>query len=538
MHRLDRVSLGIISLIVLLTATIVAQQNRQEEAEKYYKKWLDQDVVYIITQEERDVFSKLSTMDEKDQFIEQFWLRRDPDLRTALNEYKEEHYRRIAYANQKFGSGIPGWKTDRGRIYITFGEPAQVEYNAGGGTYVRPSYEGSGRTATYPFEIWRYRHIPGIGDDIEIEFVDRSWTGEFKLALYPWEKDMLLHVDGLGETLSERFGLTSRHERPGLHPGHLNNTNYMKKFMGSRFKDRPFARLQQFFNLQRPPKIEQEELQKIVETQVSYRQLPVNTYIHHIWITEESALVPMTIEVPHESLTFTLRPNGLMKARVGVYGRVTSLGGRVEAEFEETLAKEYREDQVIAGRKQGSLYQKLAVLPTGRHKIELVVKDLESGNIGTASKSVNLRRPKPDNMEAGPLLLALQIESLDSFPDEPQSFTIGDMRVVPKVDSTFLPGEDLGVYLQVYNPVLDSSSSAPIVSVEYLISQGDKTVSSFTDGDGSSVEFYSKDRLVLTRKMNLEHLEAGRYRLTVKVNDLISGKTTTAQANFRVAQSS
>lgn len=538
MHRAGRIAFGILSLLLVAGTTAVGQKQRNEEAEKYYKKWLDRDVVYIITESEREVFSKLSTLDEKDQFIEQFWLRRDPDLRSALNEYKEEHYRRIAHANEKFGSGIPGWKTDRGRIYITFGEPAQIEYNAGGGTYVRPSYEGGGRTSTYPFEIWRYRRIAGVGEDVEIEFVDRSWTGEFKLMLYPWEKDMLLQVDGLGETLSERFGLTNRYERPGLHPGNINNTAYMKKFMGSRFKDRPFARLQQFFNLQRAPEIENKELQDIVLTQVSYNQLEVNAIIHHIWINEDSALVPITIEVPHRSLTFIPRENDVMKARIGVYGRVTSIGGRLEAEFEDTLAKEYKGDQVAAGRKQGSLYQKLLALPAGRHKIELVIKDLQSGNIGTATKSVNLRRPKQDSLEAGPLMLAIQMESLDSFPDKPQSFTIGDMRVVPKVDSTFKPSENLGVYLQVYNPVLDSATSAPAVSVEYVISKGAKTVAQITDSDGSSVEYYSKDRLVLARKVSLDKLEAGRYKLTVKINDVISGQSTTAQASFRVVRQS
>jgi len=113
------------TLLVFAVPITVAGQTRertqsliQEEARDYYRKWLDEDVVYIITDEEREIFENLATEEEREQFIEQFWFRRDPDPTTSENEYKEEHYRRIAYANEHFRSGFPGWMTDRGRIYI------------------------------------------------------------------------------------------------------------------------------------------------------------------------------------------------------------------------------------------------------------------------------------------------------------------------------------------------------------------------------------------------------------------------------------
>ena len=93
----------------------------RQELGKVYRRWLDEDVRWIITDEERDTFKRLSNDEERDNFIEQFWLRRDPTPDTIDNEYKEEHYRRIAYANEHFPAGIPGWKTDRGRIYIQIG---------------------------------------------------------------------------------------------------------------------------------------------------------------------------------------------------------------------------------------------------------------------------------------------------------------------------------------------------------------------------------------------------------------------------------
>src|SRR5713101_8643081 len=144
----------------------------QKELDTPYKKWLQEEVPYIISDEERAAFLQLQTNEEREQFIEAFWQRRDPTPDTVENEFKEEHYRRIAYANERFASGIPGWKTDRGRIYIIWGPADEIESHPSGGSYERPPEEGGGTTSTFPFEKWRYRYIEGIGTDIIIEFVD------------------------------------------------------------------------------------------------------------------------------------------------------------------------------------------------------------------------------------------------------------------------------------------------------------------------------------------------------------------------------
>jgi len=170
------------------------QERLRKELERPYKKWLDEDVLYILTDEERKAFKNFTTAEEMEQFIEQFWMRRDPTPDSIENEYKEEHYRRMAYSNERYASGIPGWKTDRGRIYITFGPPDEIESHPSGGTYERPYEEGGGTTSTYPFEKWRYRWIEGIGTDVNIEFVDPTMTGEYRMTMDPSEKDALLHV--------------------------------------------------------------------------------------------------------------------------------------------------------------------------------------------------------------------------------------------------------------------------------------------------------------------------------------------------------
>jgi GWxTD domain-containing protein len=161
-----------------------------------YQKWLNEDAAYIITDQERAAFKGLQSDAEREHFIEQFWLRRDPTPGTAKNEFKEEHYRRIAYANEHFASAIPGWKTDRGRIYITYGPPDEIEDHSSGGTYQRPAAEGGGATVTVPFQQWRYHLIEGVGKDVVIEFVDPNRTGEFRMTMDPGEKDALRYVKG------------------------------------------------------------------------------------------------------------------------------------------------------------------------------------------------------------------------------------------------------------------------------------------------------------------------------------------------------
>src|ERR1041385_3643956 len=191
-------------------ADAAKRSREQENASRVFRKWLDEDVAYIITNEERSAYRALKTDEEREQFIEQFWLRRDPTPDTVENEFKEEHYRRIAYANEHYASGIPGWKTDRGRIYITFGPPDEIEGHPSGGTYQRPAAEGGGETSTYPFEDWRYRYIEGIGNDVNIEFVDTTMTGEYHMTMDPSEKDALTYVPGAGLTLAEQMGLRDR----------------------------------------------------------------------------------------------------------------------------------------------------------------------------------------------------------------------------------------------------------------------------------------------------------------------------------------
>ena len=194
---------------------IKQRKNLGQELKGVYKKWVDEDVRWIITDQEMQAFKSLSNDEERDQFIEQFWLRRNPNPDSPENEFREQHYQRIAYANEHFAAGKAGWRTDRGHIYIAYGKPDSIDSHPSGGSYERPMEEGGGNTSTFPFETWHYRYLEGIGDNLDIEFVDTCMCGDYHMTIDRSEKDALKHVPGAGETLSEIIDRQAECERMG-----------------------------------------------------------------------------------------------------------------------------------------------------------------------------------------------------------------------------------------------------------------------------------------------------------------------------------
>jgi len=508
------------------------QKRKSEEGSRamYYKKWLQEDVTYIISEEEKKVFKDLQTDEEKENFIEQFWVRRDPDPRTSENEFKEEHYRRVAYANERFASGIPGWKTDRGRIYITFGPPAEIESHPSGGSYQREIWEGGGQTATFPFERWRYRHIDGIGDDIEIEFVDKSMSGEYRMAMSPDEKDALMFVPNAGLTWNEEMGLSKKEDRPYFNPSAANNpsTGYM------RAKDMPFARMEQYFNLQRPPQIKFEDLKSIVTTNITYNQLPYQLRADFIRLSPDKVLVPITVELENKNLQFK-KELDFNRAAVNVYGIITGLTGRIMAEFEHVISTEYTDQYFEQGTKNRSIYQKIVSLPPGqRFKLDLVLKDINSGNVGVISRGLVV--PKYDNaaLQASSVILANSVQPVPTATDALEQFVIGDLKIQPNVKSEYVRGQNLIPYLQVYNATLDQTSLKPSIEVRYALKSGGKVLEELTDLAGDSVQFFSGQRVVVLGKIPLKEIQPGKYTLEVAVLDKVSNRSVLASTDFKV----
>ena len=497
----------------------------QEENEDHFEKWLTQEVTYIITNEEKTVFESLNTDLERETFIEQFWRRRDPDPSTAVCEYKEEHYRRIAYANQWFRSGKPGWMTDRGRIYILHGPPDEIESHPSGGPYQRPVHEGGGFTSTHPFEMWRYRRIEGIGDDVELEFVDPVGGGEYRLALNPDEKDVFRHVPGAGLTWSEGRGLTRKANRP---PPSFNTL---------RAKDSPFDRYETYSRVQRPTDIKSTELRKLVRLEVSYRDLPLKFRQDHFKLNRNQALTSFTVEVANRDLTYEPEAGSLM-AKVSVYGIVTSISRQVVAEFEDELVSAYAPQDLDRARATRSLYQKLVSLDRrGRYRIDLVVRDLNSGKAGIVRRPVDPPSYPADTLAASSLVLSHDLRQVGDTSDAGRMFVLGDVRIHPSVDNTFTAGGPIGAYLQLYNAGLDPSIMAPSLRIVYkILRKGDPVVEVIVEGD-ESVFWYSNRRVVLIRALPVRNLGPDRYDLQVEIHDQVRDQRLTLADRFRIVDS-
>ena len=507
------------------------EERRRKELESPYRKWLEEDVVYIITDEERRAFKNLQTDEEREQFIEQFWLRRDPTPDTVENEYKEEDYRRIAYANERFASGIPGWKTDRGRIYITFGPPDEIESHPSGGTYERPWEEGGGTTSTYPFEKWRYRYLEGVGmqTDIVIEFVDKSMTGEYRMTMDPSEKDALLMVPGAGLTLMEEMGLADKADR-------FNRTDGTRLGVGNSplpARMNQFERLQQYADLQKAPKIKFRDLEAQVNSRILYNLLPMQARADFFPMTASTVLTSITLQFNRKDLQFK-QEGEMSKAVVNIYARITSMTRRVVNVFEDVVSIDVPTSMLQEAAQGVSIYQKSIPLPPGMYRLNVVAKDVVGGNMNNYEMALNVPRMEEDVLFASSLVLADVLEKVPTRSIGTGQFVIGTSKVRPRVGETFRRHEKMGIYMKLYNFQPDEQSGKPKGEIVYEIvrDSDNKPVLEFVE-DAAALEG-SASQATIEKLLPLANFEPGKYTLKVKVVDKLRNASLTQSAQFTV----
>jgi GWxTD domain-containing protein len=502
----------------------------RKELEGPYRRWLNEDVSYIITDEERAAFKRLTTDEEKQNFIEQFWLRRDPTPDTAENEFKEEHYRRIAYANERYASGMPGWKTDRGRIYITYGPPAEIESHPSGGSYNRPIEEGGGETSTFPFEIWRYRYIEGIGSNIMIEFVDPTMSGEYRMTMDPSEKDALLYVPGAGLTMYEQMGMSSKTQRFTRSDGtHLGTGNMpLPASMGE------FERLEQYTKLQKPPEVKFKDLEAAVTSTIKYNVLPMQAHVDYLRMTNSSILTAITLQFNRGDLQFQAK-NNVSKASVNIYARITSMSRRVVNVFEEVVAVEVPTELLADAIKGASVFQKTVPLAPGMYRLNVVAKDITSGSMNNYEMALNVPHFDDEKLASSSLILADMIEKVPTRNIGTGQFVIGGSKVRPRISDSFTRDEKMGVYIQLYNFEPDEKTQKPDGSIEYeVVKKGtNEKVFEFTE-QVTSVENASAYQVTVEKILPLKNLPPGSYELRMKVTDKKRNQTLTPSASFTV----
>ena len=506
------------------------EEKLRKELETPYRKWLNEDVTYIITDEERQAWKRLSTDEEREQFIEQFWLRRDPTPDSAENEFKEEHYRRIAYANERYASGIPGWKTDRGRIYITFGPPDENESHPSGGTYERPPEEGGGTTSTFPFEKWRYRWIEGIGTDIIIEFVDPTMTGEYRMTMDPSEKDALLMVPNAGLTLMEQMGMSSKADRFSRTDG----TRLGQAFGGTPARMNQFERLEQFAKLQKPPAIKFKDLEAQVTSVIKFNILPLKVRVDYFPLTESSVLTNVTVQLENRDLQFQLK-EGVQKAVVNLYGRITTMSRRVVQVFEETVTVDAPPEMLEQYSKRSSIYQKSVPLQPGMYRLNVVVKDVVGGNMNNYELALQVPHQDLDKLNSSTLVLADLIEKVPTRSIGTGQFVIGSSKVRPRVGESFRRDEKMGIYFKIYNFTPDETTSKPVGTIDYEVVKNGSNEKIFEFSEEvANVPGASVQQVTVEKLLPLANLQPGQYTLKLKVTDKLKNQTLTPSASFTV----
>jgi GWxTD domain-containing protein len=498
-----------------------------KELDAQYKQWLSEDVVYIISPEERTAFLQLSTSEEREQFIEQFWLRRSSNPDLPENDFKEEHYRRIAYTNEHFASGIPGWKTDRGRTYIIWGPADEVDSHPTGGTYDRPMDEGGGSTTTYPWETWRYRYLEGVGENIIIEFVDPSGSGEYHMTMDPSEKDALTHVPGAGLSLMESMGLASKTDRFTRSDG----TNLPTSMGGQPASMNEFNRLEQFAKVQQAPAVKFKDLEALVTSRIVRDQLHFAWRTDFLKVTNDTVLVPVTIQVPNSQLSFQSK-EGVHSATMNVFGRVSTLTGRVVQTFEEPISRDFPDSLFQQSVKLQSIYQKAIPLRPGLYRLDLVIKDVHSGNVGVVNSRLQVPRYEDEKLEASSLILADQIEHVPAKQIGAGQFVLGSSKVRPRMEGDFTSADRLGIYMQVYNLKPDEKTHRSDSSFQYTVKKGDQQIMQFKETGGDMKQ--TGDQVTIERLLPLATLAPGKYTLEVSATDALSKQTISRSAEFTV----
>ncbi|MBK6750094.1 MAG: GWxTD domain-containing protein [Pyrinomonadaceae bacterium] len=487
-------------------------RNVKPELKEAYKKWINNDVAYIITKDEKRAFNALVTDEERENFIENFWRRRDPNPDTEENEYREEYYERIAYANEHFASGIPGWRTDRGRVYIAWGKPDSVESHPSGGAYDRPVYEGGGSTTTYPFEVWFYRHLEGVGDGLEIEFVDPTGTGEYRLARDSTEKDALRMVPGAGLTTAEQLGLSDQAERAnGGGPA-----TYMRE------QDTPFRRLEVMANLQRPPAVKFSDLQSSLTDSpvIDNNPLEFDLRVDFFRQSDDRVITAFTVQASNKELKFD-PVGGLETARMNIFGRITAVSGKRSGIFEDSVTANATTEELAEMRDRKSVYQKAIALTPGTYKVDVVVRDVATGNKGIKNVGFTVPRYDEKKLSTSSLVLTSKLRTTNER-DIGQMFVIGNAKVIPNLGGVYKQGQEVGIYLQVYNAQIDQTTLRPAVDVEYVLSRdGKEVLRQPEDWSGLSD---SGQRLTLARLLPTSAMPLGDYQVKIVIKDRVGGQ--------------
>jgi GWxTD domain-containing protein len=514
-----------------------AQKAYKGEIHGAYKSWLEQDVPYIITDEETKAFKSLSNDEERDAFMEQFWLRRNPNPDSPDNEFREEHYRRITYANEHFAAGKPGWKTDRGHIYIAYGKPDTIDSHPSGGPYERPMSEGGGQTSTFPFEIWHYRYLEGVGENIDLEFVDTCQCGDYHFTIDRSEKDALLMVPNAGLTMAEQNGQAKKTDRfkGGLERLGLGS-------MGSQEESKQFDRIELAAKIFAPPPIKFADLDIFISEHklLNGPVFPFDVRTDFVKVTESTVLMPITLQLRNRDITFVTK-DGVAKGVVNILGKVTTLTHRTVQTFEDTVQVEQPAELLEKSLDRKSVYWKAIPLLPGLYRLDIAIKDVNNpDHIGLYGRGIEVPTFHDEKLATSSLILADEMNTVSSREIGAGSCVIGNTHICPRVTAnpatpvSFKRSQQLNFWMQVYNLGIDDATKSNQATVTYQITEtGSGAVVLEKQLESKDLGAHS-DQLTVEKTLPMAGLSPGKYKVTIKVNDTISKQEIAQSAPFVV----
>jgi GWxTD domain-containing protein len=517
---------------------IQAQKALHQELSTAYKTWLNQDVVWIITDEETKAFKSLSNDEEREAFIEQFWLRRNPNPDSPENEFREEHYRRIAYANEHFAAGKPGWKTDRGHIYIAYGPPDSQETHPSGGAYQRPMSEGGGETSTFPFEVWNYRHLEGVGENVDLEFVDTCQCGDYHFTIDRSEKDALKMVPGAGLTEWEEMGKSTKADRfkggnqEALGQGPESATNASKEFDRLELAAKIFA----------PPPIKFSDLDNFISEHkiLSGPVFPFDVRTDFVKVTENTVLVPVTVQLRNRDITFVTK-DGVSKGVVNILIKVSTLTHKTVQSDESTVEVEEPAELLEKAQDRRSVYWKALPLIPGLYRLDIAIKDVNNpDHLGIYGSSLDVPSYHDEKLATSSLILADEMNTVSTREIGEGICVIGNTHICPRVmpnratPVNFRRNQQLNFWMQVYNLGISDVTKSNEATVTYqIIDSATNTVVFEKQLESKDLGAHS-DQLTVEKTLPMAGLQPGKYKVTIKINDTISKQEIAQSAPFVV----
>jgi GWxTD domain-containing protein len=535
-----------------------AKDKKPDEITAQYKKWVDEEVLYIISDNEREVFKSLRTDEEREGFIRTFWRRRDPTPETPVNEFREEHYRRLEWASKRYFEGKAGWRTDRGRVYIMFGPPDFFETNPGGGRGFL--FDPSGPTAEFPSEVWTYRYIPGLKERIgriDFIFVNTYNSGSYELTTNPALANALRNV-----SLPAR-DVGYRETRDEAYPGEKDRdmmVNPLEQL--ALLAELSKSRGEVLEEMERSERLRR--LRGVVDANESLAALPFVDQESFLKGPENIVSIPLSIEVAGKDVQFQ-ESGDRYRGLLNFYIEVKDLNQTV-CQISDRLEMNLKEETYRRRMADAYQYKHRLELKPGEYFFHLVVWDELSSNVGYKDKRITVPAFPADGLCLSDVILAksvqvvevpkesVVVESKDipalqaleksnlKVPDKLEitrrqgdPFTFGNLMIGPNPSAVYKPDEELVFFYQVYHPVYDPALNTAGLLIEHQIWKGDRMIATIDGPQEARIPAEQKSSFVNSgARYTLSGFEPGQYTLRVMVKDLVSGQAIEKRLDFIV----